>query len=77
MVIHTIQGIEGPEDKKYSKNVFGVYDYTSDQMYTHSYKQKTSKQFLDFIKLVDQKYDTVSNRYFWDWITYQYTSQTR
>jgi transposase len=26
-------------------------------MYTHSYKQKTSKQFLDFIKLVDQKYD--------------------
>ncbi len=37
--------------------MFGVYDYTSDQMYTHSYKQKTSKQFLDFIKLVDQKYD--------------------
>jgi transposase len=24
---------------------------------THSYKQNTSKQFLDFIKLVDQKYD--------------------
>jgi transposase len=38
-------------------NVFGVYDHTNDQMYTHSYKQKTSKQFLDFIKLVDQKYD--------------------
>jgi transposase len=37
--------------------VFGVYDHTNDQMYTHSYKQKTSKQFLDFIKLVDQKYD--------------------
>ena len=36
-------------------NVFGVYDHTNDQMYTHSYKQKTSKQFLDFIKLVDQK----------------------
>lgn len=38
-------------------NVFGVYDHTNDQMYAHSYKQKTSKQFLDFIKLVDQKYD--------------------
>lgn len=38
-------------------NVFGVYDHTNDQMYTHSYKQKTSKQLLDFIKLVDQKYD--------------------
>ena len=37
--------------------MFGVYDHTNDQMYTHSYKQKTSKQFLDFIKLVDQKYD--------------------
>lgn len=34
-------------------NVFGVYDHINDQMYTHSYKQKTSKQFLDFIKLVD------------------------
>lgn len=38
-------------------NVFGVYDHTNDQMYTHSYKQKTSKQFLDFIKRIDQKYD--------------------
>lgn len=38
-------------------NVFGVYDYTNNQMWTHSYKQKTGKQFLDFIKRVDQKYD--------------------
>jgi len=45
-------------------NVFGVYDYTSDQMYTHSYKQKTGKQFLDFIKLVDQKYDDSIKRIF-------------
>jgi transposase len=37
--------------------VFGVYDHANNQMYTHSYKQKTSKQFLDFIKLVNQKYD--------------------
>jgi len=38
-------------------NVFGVYDYTNNQMWTHSYKQKTGKQFLDFIKRVDQKYN--------------------
>jgi transposase len=38
-------------------NAFGVYDYTNDQMLTHSYKRKTSRQFLDFIKRVDRKYD--------------------
>jgi transposase len=37
--------------------VFGIYDYTNNKMWTHSYKQKTGKQFLDFIKRVDQKYD--------------------
>jgi transposase len=36
--------------------VFGVYDHTNNQMFTHSYKRKTGKQFLDFIKRVDQKY---------------------
>ena len=36
--------------------MFGVYDYTNNQMLTHSYKRKTSRQFLDFIKRVDQKY---------------------
>ena len=40
-------------------NVFGIYDHTNNQMWTHSYKQKTEgKQFLDFIKRVDQKYDS-------------------
>ncbi|MGD9533493.1 MAG: IS630 family transposase [Candidatus Nitrosocosmicus sp.] len=39
-------------------NVFGVYDYTNNQMLTHSYKRKTSKQFLDFVKRVDQKYNS-------------------
>jgi transposase len=38
-------------------NVFGVYDHTNNQMWTHSYKQKTGKQFLDFVNRVDQKYD--------------------
>ena len=39
-------------------NVFGVYDHTNDQMYTHSYRNKTGKQFLDFIKKVDRKYNS-------------------
>ncbi len=38
--------------------MFGVYDHTNNQIWTHSYKQKTGKQFLDFIKRVDQKYDS-------------------
>ncbi len=38
-------------------NVFGVYDHTNDQMYTHSYRNKTGKQFLDFIKRIDRKYN--------------------
>jgi transposase len=37
--------------------VYGVYDYTNNHIWTHSYKKKTGKQFLDFIKRVDQKYD--------------------
>jgi transposase len=38
-------------------NVFGVYDYTNNnQMWTHGYKNKKGKQFLDFIDRVDQKY---------------------
>ncbi len=37
-------------------NVFdGVYDHTDNQIWTHSYKQKTGQQqILDFIKGVDQ-----------------------
>jgi transposase len=38
--------------------VFGVYDHTNNRMWTHGYKKKTGKQFLDFIKRVDQKYDS-------------------
>jgi hypothetical protein len=53
--------------KRYSKlkikgilNVFGAYDHTNNQMWTHGYRKKTGKQFLDFIKRVvdQQKYDS-------------------
>jgi transposase len=39
-------------------NVFGAYDHTNNQMWTHSYRKKTGKQFLDFIDKIDQKYDS-------------------
>ena len=39
-------------------NVFGAYDHINNQMFTHGYRKKTGKQFLDFIKRVDQKYDS-------------------
>lgn len=45
-------------------NVFGAYDHTNNQIWTHGYKQKTGKQFLDFIKRVDQKYGDNTRRIF-------------
>ena len=37
--------------------MFGVYDHINNKMWTHGYQRKTGKQFLDFIKRVDLKYD--------------------
>jgi transposase len=53
----TIQGIQGSKDKSIL-NVLGVYDHTNNQMWKHGYQRKIGKQFLDFIKRVDQKYDS-------------------
>jgi hypothetical protein len=53
----TQSGVSKAQKTKGILNVFGVYDYTNNQMWTHPYKKKTGKQFLDFIKRVDQKYD--------------------
>jgi transposase len=44
-------------------NVFGAYDHTNDKMHVHCYKKKTGKQFIDFLKRVEKRYDkkTVQN----------------
>ena len=57
--------IEKAQKIKGFLNVFGVYDHTNDQMYTHSYRKKTGKQFLDFIKQ-DRSENTIPllNKYF-------------
>jgi transposase len=44
--------------------VFGVYDYTNDKMYTHCYKSRNSKQFLDFVGRIDSSYDSTIKRIF-------------
>ena len=39
-------------------NVFeGAYDHTNDKMHVHCYKKKIGKQFVDFLKRVDRRYD--------------------
>ena len=38
-------------------NVFGAYDHTNDKMHVQCYKRKTGKQFVDFLKRVDKRYD--------------------
>ena len=58
MVFHTSQDRKSTQKIKGLLNVFGVYDHTNDQMYTHSYKNKMGDQFLDFIKRIDRKYDS-------------------
>ena len=58
MVFSTNEDRKSTQKIKGILNTFGVYDHTNDQMYTHSYKNKTGDQFLDFIKRVDRKYDS-------------------
>ena len=38
-------------------NVFGAYDHTNDKIHVQCYKRKTAKEFIDFLKRVDKRYD--------------------
>ena len=59
MVISTVQGIQqGSKDKRTFKRVWCLRLHHNNQMWTHGYKKKTGKQFLDFIDRIDQKYDS-------------------
>ena len=64
MVFSTQSKIEKAQKVKGILNTFGVYDYTNDQMYTHCYRNKTSEQFIDFIRRVDTRYDYRIKRIF-------------
>ena len=37
-------------------NVFGAYDHTNDKMHVQCYRNKTRKQFIDFLKRVNKRY---------------------
>jgi len=38
-------------------NVFEAYDHSNDKMYIRCYQKKTTKQFIDFLKRVEKRYD--------------------
>jgi hypothetical protein len=38
-------------------NVFGAYDHTNDKIHVQCYKRKRGKQFVDFLKRIDKRYD--------------------
>ena len=52
--------VEKAQKVKGILNTFGIYDHTNDdEMYTHCYsRNKTSDQFIDFIRRIDSKYDS-------------------
>ena len=37
--------------------MLGAYDHTNDKIHVHCYRNKTGKQFVDFLKRVDRRYD--------------------
>ena len=41
--------------------MFGAYDHTNDGMHVQCYRNKTGKQFVDFLKRVDRIYDKDKN----------------
>jgi hypothetical protein len=57
MVINTGKDRDGSKDKRAAKNVFGAYDHTNDKMHIQCYKKKTGKQFVDFLKRIERRYD--------------------
>jgi hypothetical protein len=37
--------------------VFGAFDHTNDKMHVQCYERKTGKQFVDFLKRTDKRFD--------------------
>ena len=58
MVFSTQSKIEKAQKVKGILNTFGVYDYTNDKMHIHCYRNKTSEQFIDFMRRVDSRYNS-------------------
>jgi hypothetical protein len=58
-------------------NVFGAYDYTNDKIHVHCYRNKAGKQFVEFLKRVDKRYDNRIQNIFVVLDIYQYINQSR
>ena len=71
--------IEKAQKTKGILNVFGAYDYTNDKIHVHCYKKKTGKQFIDFLKRVEKRYNdkNILKNILLFLITYQYINQRK
>jgi hypothetical protein len=69
--------IEKAQKIKGLLNVFGAYDHTNDKMHVQYYKKKTGKQFVDFLKRVERRYDKDIQNIFLYLITCQSTNPRR
>ncbi len=52
----------------------GAFDYTNDNMHVHCYKRKKRKQFVDFLKGVNKRYENIKNIFLY-LIIYPHTNQ--
>jgi hypothetical protein len=49
--------IEKAQKIKGMLKMFGAYYHTNDKMHVQCYKKKTGKQFVDFLKRVERRYN--------------------
>ena len=57
MVISTGKGRKGSKNKGATKCIWSLWSYKWQDTYVQCYKRKTAKQFADFLKRVDKRYD--------------------
>jgi hypothetical protein len=55
--------IEKAQKIKGLLNVFGAYAHTNDKMHVQWYEKKTGKQFVDFLKRVERRYNDKYPKY--------------
>jgi hypothetical protein len=76
VLLHTGGYPKFKRQRKGTLSVFGIYDYTNDQMRTHGWIQKENSSLI-LSKKRAKSMTVVSSRYFWYLTTYRYMNQTR
>ena len=75
VLLHTVGYPKFKRQRKGTLSVFGIYDYTNDQMRTHGWIEKENSWILS--KKRAKSMTVVSSRYFWYLTSYRYMNQTR